>query len=478
MSLRIAIVHYHARPGGVTSVIARAAAALRESPHRLAVLTGSRPARHAAPAAAQAVPGLDYLRPGSARCGAALTDRLMAAARRALGGRPDLWHVHNHALGKQPALAEAVHILARRGERLVLQLHDFAEDGRSALYAAVRRAGLVDRLYPQATHVHYATLNGRDDACLRRAGMNPARLHILPNPVALDGQPAAGPRGRPGERLFLYPTRALRRKNLGELLLWAAIAPPGDRFAATLAPTAASDVRVYRRWKAVARQLELPVAFEVGRAGGSSLAALFRSASAIITTSVAEGFGLAFLEPWLAGRPLAGRDLPEITADFTRAGLDLDGLYSRLEIPLDWLGAATVRARLDTGRSRLLAAYGRTGSAADSERVFEAAVRGRRVEFGHLDESLQEAVVRALRADPARRRDLRPSDGSDLSDLSDIARNRAVVRTHYSLACYRRRLLAVYRAAAGSPAGALEPFDAAALLDQCLVPERFRLLCG
>ena len=39
-------------------------------------------------------------------------------------------------------------------------------------------------------------------------------------------------------------------------------------------------------------------------------------AKAIVSTSVAEGFGLGFLEPWIFGKGLCGRDIPEITSDF------------------------------------------------------------------------------------------------------------------------------------------------------------------
>ena len=42
------------------------------------------------------------------------------------------------------------------------------------------------------------------------------------------------------------------------------------------------------------------------------------SAHRLVTTSVAEGFGLAFLEPWLFGKGLLGRNLPEITVDFAK----------------------------------------------------------------------------------------------------------------------------------------------------------------
>ena len=42
---------------------------------------------------------------------------------------------------------------------------------------------LASVLYPQAEHIHYATLNRRDWSILRDAGVPLARLHLLPNPV-------------------------------------------------------------------------------------------------------------------------------------------------------------------------------------------------------------------------------------------------------------------------------------------------------
>ncbi len=476
---RIAIVHYHLRPGGVTRVIGHAVAALQGTPCRLAVLTGDAPgaAHGSAGMAWRRVPGLDYAGLRKDRRG--LAERLESAAREALGGRPDLWHVHNHALGKNPALTAAVSDLARRGHRLVLQLHDFAEDGRPAAYAALRRAGLAADLYPRAPHVRYAVINSRDAGILREAGMDPARVYCLPNAVTLETYPGPAPDSEPAARddLVLYPTRAIRRKNLGEFLLWAAIATPGTRFAVTLAPTATADVRAYRRWVALARRWALPIAFEQGRAGGASLAALLRTCAAVATTSVAEGFGLAFLEPWLAGRPLVGRDLPEITADFQDAGVRLDGLYARLDLPLAWLDATALRARIAAGRRQMLAAYGRAGSAADDARACAAAIRDRTVDFGCLDEALQAEVLRALRADPARRRALRPPDIlGRRPGPTTIAQNRAAIRSRYGLDGYRRRLLALYRAVADSQPGPVHPVNPGALLDRFLAPDRFRLL--
>jgi hypothetical protein len=63
-------------------------------------------------------------------------------------------------------------------------------------------------------------LTTRDAALLKRAGAPPERVHHLPNPGAA-GWPVPGPPPADGGRL--YPTRAIRRKNLGEFLLWAAM---------------------------------------------------------------------------------------------------------------------------------------------------------------------------------------------------------------------------------------------------------------
>ena len=55
-----------------------------------------------------------------------------------------------------------------------------------------------------------------------------------------------------------------------------------------------------------------------------------RQAASIINVSVAEGFGLGFLEPWSFGKSLCGRNIPDITSDFTQLGVNLENLYSNL----------------------------------------------------------------------------------------------------------------------------------------------------
>lgn len=483
---RLAIVHYHLRPGGVTRVIGHAIEALAGRDVKTAVLAGATDARELPEGTTvQEVPGLGYAEdlsePG--RDLESLLSRLKAAARAALGGPPDLWHIHNHSLGKSGVLPLAVGRLAEEGHRLLLQIHDFPEDGRPANYRALLQhvgEGQLDllgrRLYPQAQHVHYAVLNTRDVAFLLAAGIPMDRLHFLPNAVALRGEAAAPPAGQ-NRRLFLYPTRAIRRKNIGEFLLWSALGSRQDRFATTLAPTQPSDRAVYERWIEFARFLKLPVEFEAGQGGPLAFARLLQEATSVVTTSVSEGFGLAYLEPWLANRPLLGRDLPEMTHEFKRDNLDLSTLYTQLLVPLDWVGADRFRARLAEGLKRLASDYGRRVRAEDAQHAFAAACEGDRVDFGRLDEELQEIVIRRVAEERDARSEIVPARLLPDRKLDRLIRNnRWVTESLFNLQGYATRLLEIYRHVRQSEPGPAEPMNPKKLLDLFLAPDRFFLL--
>ena len=491
--MRVCIVHYHLQTGGVTRVIEHAATALRSRAVRVAVLSGEAPQAPLPNGVETAVlPGLAYEERRAPQSPEQLAAAMAQAARSALGGVPDVWHVHNHSLGKNTALPGALLRLARNGQRLLLQPHDFAEDGRPRLYGRLRRQladGDVGRLsallYPLAPQIHYAAINRRDRECLRAAGVPAAQLHALANAVALDTAPDSGSQDtavaqqRRGDhrRLWLYPTRAIRRKNLGELLLWAVLAGAADRFAVTQAPQNPQEQPGYRRWVALAAELGLPVAFEAG-AGGLSFPALMAASHALVTTSIAEGFGLAFLEPWLLGRPLAGRDLPEITADFKATGVRLPGLYQQVAVPLDWLDLPRLRAAFASAAAARAHAFGRP-LADSAERAWEDAVADGRMDFGRLDEPAQAQVIRRLHGSPSARSELGRPPLAAPADAGLIAANRAVIASHYSVQRYGERLAAIYDAlVAAQPSARIAAADGAALLERFLAPERLWLLRG
>jgi hypothetical protein len=212
--VNVAIVHYHARPGGVTRVVERAVESLGDKA-RCLFFTGEA-ARGETPLQKKIreVPNLGYSTEKKFQ-----SLELLRRARGAFGGEPDVWHIHNHSLGKNPALTQEVSTLAMAGQKMLLQIHDFAEDGRPDNYTNLKQLR-EKRLYPVAPHIHYAALNQRDFAFLKAAGIPEENLHLLPNAVS----PLPRPESRiPNlESLYVYPCRAIRRKNIGELLLWSA----------------------------------------------------------------------------------------------------------------------------------------------------------------------------------------------------------------------------------------------------------------
>jgi glycosyltransferase involved in cell wall biosynthesis len=493
--MRIAIVHYHLQTGGVGRVVQHACTALLGRGEQVVVLSGTAPQVSLPQGTELAVlPGLEYEERREAQTPDQLAATMTTAATAALGGPPDLWHVHNHCLGKNTALPGALLRLARNGHRLLLQPHDFAEDGRPALYRRLREqlaGGNVGRLsallYPLAPNIHYATLNDRDRRFLAGAGVPEEQLHPLPNavsmgmPVSESPERATAPgRGNPRERLWLYPTRAIRRKNLGEFLLWAALsaerdAEEQDRFAVTQAPQNPRERPIYEQWVSLARELDLPVRFEAG-GGDLDFPSLIASSHALVTTSVAEGFGLAFLEPWLLGRPLVGRDLPEITADFVAEGVCLPGLYQRLDVPLAWVDEARLRDAFERAARQRADAYGRKpGDAA--ERAWASAVADGRIDFGRLNEPAQTTIIRRVHADPSAGQALRPQGLDASAAESVIESNLGVIDRRYSLEGFGQRLAAIYAAVAGStPSATFSAADGEALLQHFLDPRRLTLL--
>ncbi len=493
--MRIAIVHFHLQTGGVTRVIQHACETLASAGHSVLVLTGEAPAHALGISAKVAVlAGLGYEERRAQQTPDELAAALVDTARAQLGSAPDIWHIHNHCLGKNLILPGALMRLARGGHRLLLQPHDFAEDGRPALYRRLRDRlgdGDVSRLsallYPLAPQIHYAVLNERDQSFLAAAGVPNANLHLLANAVSASAptpEPeiearSIGDAPQPcndAARLWLYPTRAIRRKNLGEFLLWSALADPRDRFATTQAPQNPQEQPRYRRWVELAAELGLPVEFELGTRV-NDFQGLIASAHALVTTSVGEGFGLAFLEPWLSGRPLAGRDLPEITRDFRAHGITLDALYQRLLVPLAWVDTKRLRVALATGLAANAAAYGRRLDDDAEERAWRSAITDARIDMGRLDEPAQEAVIRHLRGDPQARADLVPSTLTATTDDGIIAANAAAIRAGYDLSGYGRHLASIYGDIVNTTVSArIDRADGDSLLGQFLAPERLTLL--
>ncbi|MCG8451738.1 MAG: hypothetical protein MI717_00990 [Spirochaetales bacterium] len=347
--MKIALFHYHLKPGGVTDVIIHSCRALLNGHSQLQELrlvsgeeTGTQEVmeriREGLDRSKADVLRLDildeiaYVQEGREPDPVQLQSRLEARY-----DEETLWWIHNYHLGKNPAFTEAVAAVAASGERdVLLHIHDFPECGRPQN---------LNRLkghppYPTGSRVRYGVINERDRRILADAGLEDS-VALLPNPVppfplppnkgrALDELFSAfsqeAPSYIPGAAKLLYPVRAIRRKNLLEAGLFARLLERPANLLVTL-PGTSDQESSYSQCVASAFQenlipgVWLPRIPEKDRPSYPEIAS---SCDAVLSTSVQEGFGYLFMNALRWQKPLLGRYL-----DVMDGLLDLFGDYPR-----------------------------------------------------------------------------------------------------------------------------------------------------
>jgi glycosyltransferase involved in cell wall biosynthesis len=339
---QLAILHYHLRPGGITTVIRNAQRALSND-FEIKILADfgydDQPARS---------PGA-FLRE-SRTLMRRLEDRLHGV---------DILHGHNLTLGKHPRLTCALKLLAEQGRlRILNQIHDFVEDERPVQLRALRYCtGRRDDsfwrsiCYYDLPNVLWATLTTRAAEKLAERGVPAEVIRVLPNPVdtafLTQPKPSRQHLGEavrkiavfarrhhydfdPRRKILLSPIKLMVRKNNAEtveLLKQLNTLCNRDKYQLLMSLEAPSpdDRRYGESLKRKVRRERLPVVIGVGEE--VDLLAQFHLAHAIVTTSKMEGFGYAFMEGWLCGKLVVGRDIPEVTRDFVAEGMDLRHLY-------------------------------------------------------------------------------------------------------------------------------------------------------
>ena len=477
--MNLVIIHHHLNPGGVTRVIQNhlislVATSADSLPARVVLLHGGRADSWAPSNFGESLPfellccpveGLDYnesTAPVDNSLGKAIQQTL---SQKGCGTEETLLHWHNHSLGKNAATLPAVRYLALEGYRTLLQIHDFAEDFRPSNYSKLSAAiangnpeALPADLYPQATHIHYAALNRRDLGLLECAGVSTERLHLLPNPVSVPAKLEDPSQSRarvfqalnlsPHHQLFTYPVRGIRRKNLGELLLWSTLVEESI-FQLTLAPESPSELHAFDAWKTFSSELALPCRLGVDNPDSIPFPQLVAASDSLVTTSVAEGFGMVFLEAWLFGKKLLGRDLPEISRDFAVEGLDLDDLYQQFHVPTSWIDAQEYSAAIKPTMDDVYSEFG-LPLFPESKLLgqIEQVLSHRTLDFAQLPTALQREVIRRAQADGSAREQLLNENPKlrrgESSDRDIVSRNANVVKENYSPKTIGQRLLDVY----------------------------------
>ncbi len=345
--MEIVIIHYHLNPGGVTRIIESQIRAIKleSGETKITLVCGNSNGRNEI----EGCPVLcsemfNYMEAGIS--GTELTERvsIITGYLKSLINDQTILHCHNLNLGKNPALLMAVFNLASTGVPVLSHCHDFAED-RPMNLALLQKVipmmtsvSMKQVLYPDLKKTQFAVLSSCDFNRLIGEGIDVTKINLLPNPVLAfnaqrnktESQISELLKRTPRKKLCLYPVRAITRKNMGEVVLLSVLFKETMQFAVTLAPRNPIEVPQYKRWKNFCRNNDMDVLFEAGAL--INYEDLIFISDFCITTSIQEGFGMAYLEPWLAGIPVVGRELACVINDFKEHGLIFPALYKGIYV--------------------------------------------------------------------------------------------------------------------------------------------------
>jgi glycosyltransferase involved in cell wall biosynthesis len=463
--MKIAFIHYHLRKGGVTTVIRQQVEAIRAAGWQAVVLSGDTRAA-AFPAEVISLPELGYDNPVNENCDPdAIAAKIILALNRHWPRGVDIVHVHNPTLAKNRHLQAVLKALQSSEITLLCQIHDFAEDGRANAF--------YQEEYVQ--NCHYAVINPRDYQLLIKAGLSRQGCHLLPNTIT------SLHRNRDDATIgdyVLYPVRAIRRKNIGEAILLSLFFDPGVHLAITLPPNSSEDIRSYHQWRSFAQRHALAVKFEVGV--GADFAALMAHCKYVLTTSITEGFGFAFLEPWTARKALWGRLLLNTCQEFIAQGVDLRHLYTRLWVPLQWIDANSFENKWKNAMKRAADQLTAPLPAHGVDRAWRLVSDSGNIDFGLLDENNQQRIIRKILKETRVADQLRqlnpflaqPAPPSSFTDRID--HNFNIVTQLYHPKRYEQQLKKLYAAVAASPVR--HGIDKSVLASAFLEPREFSLL--
>ncbi len=483
--LKIAIVHHHLRGGGVTRVIERTVQALVKYKADVCVLSGEELPGNAVlnESITGVISGLSY--GGEVRDikGEELYKRLVKKANELLGDEPDVWHIHNHSLGKNANYTGAAVILAEKGKKVIYQLHDFAEDNRPGNYKKLKALNsesvLTGKMYPHANHIKYAVLNSRDRLALMEAGLEVNEVMVLENPVELENLASERRNELPkriyGKKLLIYPVRAIPRKNIGEILLWSELEKEEIHVGITLAPKNPVYHEQYEDWVAFSKEYSLPVTFEAGKQWNIDFRELIELADGIITTSIAEGFGLVYLESWLADKPLYGRLIRDIVVEFESKGIEFQGMYEKILIPVSWLEENELIESFKKGISIMLDSYGIMAGEKNINDWYSVMIEGNKIDFGRLSNGMQKQVIRKVIEKPELKTEIQTSISRQIPE-EVIRSNKKIIESEYNQDKYGENLIRLYENLMESEVTNIEYLDPDKVLEQFLSPNYFSLL--
>lgn len=366
--MKLIIVHYHLRPGGIRRVIELATPHLvRQFAGRIdevVLATGETAASQwtdCFQSLLRPVPVRTFYRPA---LGYFSEQRLQPAVlrkrlRRALDELLEdaaadnclVW-AHNLGIARNLLLTrELTRECGRRHVTLIAHHHDWWFDNRWRRWPEMRQCGCrtlrdaARTCFPTAPTIRHVAINQADAQTLQR--FLGGSSGWLPNLTERTSVPSAA-RQRNARRwlgrqlddqkspIWLLPCRLLLRKNVAEALLLTRWLRP-EAWLVTTGGASSDEQRIYhRRLQDAADRHQWRVRLgilEDAEAEHPSVAELLAASEVVMLTSIQEGFGLPYLEAAAAGRPLIARRIPNISPDLDELGFRFP--YSYEDILID-----------------------------------------------------------------------------------------------------------------------------------------------
>ena len=352
--MKIIIAHYHLNPGGVTRIIDSQIKSLKNNKHetKIEIVCGNAEDTSKykeLDIKVDLLPNLNYLQKETYTKKEinSIFDELYNHFSQ-LATRDDIIHFHNPNLGKNPVITCCLYKLASEGYKTFNHAHDFAEDRpenmafNRFIIEKLFGLNLHDTLYPiRFSNYRFGVINSGDKNRLIKYKVPSDRISYLPNPVNMPQLPNDREKQKcrktilkklnlkSSKKIITYPVRVIRRKNIGELILLSELFKNEATFLVTLAPQNPVEIKYYNEWKTFCKENRLDnLLFEVNKQ--VEFGTLINGSDFCITTSVREGFGMTYMEPWLYDTPVIGRNIDYITFDFIDNGLIFTNLYDNL----------------------------------------------------------------------------------------------------------------------------------------------------
>jgi glycosyltransferase involved in cell wall biosynthesis len=298
----------------------------------------------------------------------------------------DVVMTENLGIGIDPSVTYAFYLYtqychtSREPKKFIYRFHDFVQQ-RPVNFKNVKkfyesRFGVMPHwhsvLYPAFPNIQYIAINRFDRARLFEHGIEESNVYYIPNSVDETIIPPDN-RGEelrkkiiqrekldPDVQFILYPVRCVRRKNVEEaIFLTKFFNTISDKnteirnhrlkgkfhLLVSIRPDSGDDAQYADQLVEFARNNGLPVTIgiedlvsierEVDTADPDKIIMygvgdLYMASEIVITTSILEGFGFVYIEPWILDRLVIGRSIPLITPDFQASGMKLGYLYNAL----------------------------------------------------------------------------------------------------------------------------------------------------